>query len=230
MTANASKSVTIGKRLLLGLVSAFLAALLITSPIALVRGTWTLLRLGFEENILILIAIVASFISGYLGFALSKGIKDLKRQRLVVWVLILAGYFYIACAALCERLTIGTLPFVWFRYLGLLLVVCGTIVRVMAIGRLGHLHSGYVALQADHSLIKTGLYKYIRHPSYLGGLIAMIGTPMVFSAWLPLLAVPGMFVVIKWRIEDEEEFLVNEFGSQYEEYQRETWKLIPGIY
>lgn len=230
MNAEHKTKENIGKKLWLALVSAFIAFLLILSPIALVRGTWTLLRLDLAEYFLIIIAVIASFISGWLGFTLSKGQKDLKRQRAIVWILIVAGYLYIACAALCERLNFGTLPYTWFRYLGLALVLAGTIVRVMAIAKLGRFHSGYVALQSDHVLIKDGPYKQIRHPSYLGGLIALVGTPLVFSAWLPLVAVPGMFVIIKWRIEDEEEFLANELGSQYEEYQRATWKLIPRIY
>jgi protein-S-isoprenylcysteine O-methyltransferase Ste14 len=58
----------------------------------------------------------------------------------------------------------------------------------------------------------------------------MAGWTLVFRSGpgllLVLLAIP--FVLV--RIQDEERFLVSEFGDEYERYRRRTWRLLPFVY
>ena len=85
-----------------------------------------------------------------------------------------------------------------------------------------------VAISPEHKLIDTGLYHYIRHPSYTGIIIYMIGLSVSLSNWISilLLLIP-VFGVIMYRIGIEEEALINAFGKQYEDYRNRTGKLLP---
>jgi protein-S-isoprenylcysteine O-methyltransferase Ste14 len=86
-------------------------------------------------------------------------------------------------------------------------------------------------LQPDHLLKTDGFYRFVRHPSYLGALLAMAGWALVFRSIVGLLLTAAICVPIVARIRAEEEFLVQEFGDQYRAYQQRTqWRLLPLIY
>ena len=117
------------------------------------------------------------------------------------------------------------------RYLGLIIIAIGGFVRVATVFELGHRFSIFVALQPDHLLQTDGFYRFVRHPSYLGALLAMAGWALVFRSIIGLFLTAAMCVPIIARIRAEEQFLVGEFGKQYRAYQQRTrWRLLPFIY
>jgi protein-S-isoprenylcysteine O-methyltransferase Ste14 len=83
----------------------------------------------------------------------------------------------------------------------------------------------------NHQLIDTGLYKYIRHPGYLGQLIIFFGIATSLSNWLSvlLMIIPVLVGYIN-RIRVEEKFMVEQLGQNYIEYQNRTKKLIPNVF
>jgi protein-S-isoprenylcysteine O-methyltransferase Ste14 len=116
------------------------------------------------------------------------------------------------------------------RYLGLIITAVGGFVRVATVFELGHRFSIFVALQPDHRLKTDSFYRFVRHPSYLGALLAMAGWALVFRSTIGLLLTAAMCVPIIARIRAEEEFLVREFGGQYRAYQQRTrWRLFPSF-
>jgi len=72
-----------------------------------------------------------------------------------------------------------------------------------------------------------GVYSIVRHPQYLGGLLAHIGTSFLLSAWYSLLFTPMMAVVIYFISWKEEEELIKEFGKEYGDYKKKVPMLIP---
>jgi protein-S-isoprenylcysteine O-methyltransferase Ste14 len=117
------------------------------------------------------------------------------------------------------------------RYTGLIITAIGGFVRVATVFELGHRFSIFVALQPNHRLKTDGFYRFVRHPSYLGALLAMAGWALVFRSIIGLLLTAAMCVPIIARIHAEEEFLVFELGEQYRSYQQRTqWRLLPFIY
>src|SRR5712675_142988 len=111
------------------------------------------------------------------------------------------------------------------RYTGFIITAIGGFVRVATVFELGHRFSIFVALQPDHRLKTDGFYRFVRHPSYLGALLAMAGWALVFRSIIGLLLTAAMCVPIIARIRAEEEFLVREFGDQYRAYQQRThWR------
>ncbi len=76
------------------------------------------------------------------------------------------------------------------QMVGLVLMVIGIVIRSTAIAQLGRLHTPNVAVLADHPVKDTGLYRYVRHPSYLGALIAFAGFGFALgNGWSLLLIV-----------------------------------------
>jgi len=116
------------------------------------------------------------------------------------------------------------------RYLGLGCVVVGAGIRVAAMAQLGPLFSTFVAIQKEHHLITTGLYRWVRHPIYSGSLLAVAGMCLVFRSKLIWLALPLYLAGTLWRIHDEEILMHEAFGQEYQHYQVRTWRLLPFVY
>ena len=114
---------------------------------------------------------------------------------------------------------------------GLSLLVAGVAFRWTAIYTLGKFFTGTVLIKEDHRLIRTGLYRHLRHPAYTGALIAHLGLGLSFSNWFSLaLSVVPYLVAAMYRIHVEEQALSEAFGEEYRNYSRSTKRLIPKLY
>jgi len=78
-------------------------------------------------------------------------------------------------------------------------------------------------------IVTTGVYSIVRHPQYLGGLLAHVGISFLLSACYSLLSTPLMIVLIYLISRKEEKELIKEFGKEYEDYKRKTPMLIPRL-
>ena len=122
-------------------------------------------------------------------------------------------------------------PNYFISSLGLLLIIIGVVIRWSAVRTLDKYFTVDVAIQQDHKLVRTGLFKYVRHPSYLGLLIAVLGLGITMVNWLStlVLVVPHAIVILL-RIGEEETALEERFGSDYRDYEMHSMRLIPAIY
>ncbi|MGH7101718.1 MAG: methyltransferase family protein [Candidatus Acidiferrales bacterium] len=111
--------------------------------------------------------------------------------------------------------------------LGLVLTLAGLGFTLRARAILGGNWSSAVALKRGHALIETGPYRLVRHPIYLGIVVALLGGGIALGEWRGLLAplIAGIAFWIKLR--REEGFLIAQFGSEYREYMNRTRALIP---
>ncbi|MBT4320341.1 isoprenylcysteine carboxylmethyltransferase family protein [Candidatus Bathyarchaeota archaeon] len=113
---------------------------------------------------------------------------------------------------------------------GTTMFVIGLIITVRAQMTISTNYSWTLEIRDGHTLVESGLYKYVRHPIYTGTIIRLISIP-VFTSSLPgfilsLLSIP----VLNYRIGLEEGMLIEEFGEEYERYKERTWRLFPYIY
>jgi len=114
---------------------------------------------------------------------------------------------------------------------GLALLLAGVAFRWAAIHTLGKYFTGTVLIKGDHRLIRTGLYKHLRHPAYTGTLVAHLGLGLSFSNWFSLaLSVIPYLVAAMYRMHVEEQALGGAFGEEYITYARNTKRLIPKVY
>ena len=116
------------------------------------------------------------------------------------------------------------------RYLGLALMIAGSILRVGPMFVLGRRFTWPLASQEPHALMTTGFYRYVRHPSYLGAMLGGLGWVLIFRSGLGLILVALLLPALLLVVPFEEALLEGEFGEEYENYRGRTWRLIPFLY
>jgi len=145
----------------------------------------------------------------------------------VLWIVITLAVFG---AVACQRITAARLPSFPTLHLSLFLsLLCGGLVlRWAAILYLGRFFTMNVAIHRGHTLVESGPYRLVRHPSYTGMLTAFLGLAVFFWNWLSMLAlmIPVTGAVVN-RILKEERALAAAFGADYDSYCRRTKRLIP---
>lgn len=121
----------------------------------------------------------------------------------------------------------------YVRFFGLFLVMFGELFRKLAMYTCGTNFNHYVQerRKEGHTLIKTGVYSFSRHPSYFGWFYWSIGTQVLLGN--PICTV--LYAISSWkffksRIAYEEFYLLRFFGKEYSTYQKKVWTGIPFVY
>jgi len=113
---------------------------------------------------------------------------------------------------------------------GLTLETGGLALAIWSRRLLGRNWSGEITIKENHDLVRSGPYRVVRHPIYTAVLAMYAGTAIVFGEVHALvgLAIGALAYLRKIRLEEAN--LRNAFDGGYQEYCRETWTLIPGIF
>ena len=99
---------------------------------------------------------------------------------------------------------------------------------VLAHRDLGTNWSQILEIKEGHHLVKTGIYKKIRHPMYAHFWIWVIAQGFVLANGLVLaFGISAWGLLYFLRVPKEEEMLIAEFGDEYREYMKETGRVIP---
>lgn len=114
---------------------------------------------------------------------------------------------------------------------GLALLVAGTALRWAAIRALWKYFTVNVSILEGQRVVRSGLYRVVRHPSYTGLLLRYLGFGLAFANWLSaaLIFLPLLAATL-YRIRVEEAALSEHFGEEYAAYARDTKRLVPGLY
>jgi protein-S-isoprenylcysteine O-methyltransferase Ste14 len=161
-----------------------------------------------------------------------------QKDRNSLFVVMAANYVAIAAAVVIKLVPAATggigrilalSPYL--GYAGCLVMLVGMVIRWRAIATLKQQFTIDVNIVEGHRLIEEGLYRFIRHPAYLGGQITMLGFGLALENWLSIV----VLVVLPlaghlYRISVEEKALLDHFGPAYKEYKRRTSRLIPGVF
>lgn len=165
-------------------------------------------------------------------FARSGNIQKEKKDQGSEWILWITAFIAVTLGSLIAIYWDFAIfhDFRWAQ-LGLCLMIFGIVFRFTAIRQLGKFFTVDVILHADHQLIQTGLYKKLRHPSYTGIMISLLGFGISLNNYLSLFIVVSLFfIALQNRINIEEKALIQKFKVQYEHYSKTTWKLIPFVF
>ena len=115
------------------------------------------------------------------------------------------------------------------EFCGVALTVAGMGFAIWARFTLGRNWSGTVTVKAGHELVRSGPYRFVRHPIYSGILTGLVGTAIgqaSLAGWIGV-AIALLGFRMKWKT--EERFMVEEFGAQYERYRGEVKAVFPGL-
>ena len=170
--------------------------------------------------------VAATFTSGNL----SSGRREDTKNRWILLPFLVLGFVLAWLPAYTDRRDIWTIDGDAARYLGLGLFVVGSTLRLVPVFVLGRRFSGLVAIQEGHELVTGGLYRVIRHPSYLGLLLGLFGWALVFRSGIGVLISLLLVPPLVARMNSEDALLESEFGEQYADYRRRTWRLLPFLY
>ncbi|HEY5706427.1 MAG TPA: isoprenylcysteine carboxylmethyltransferase family protein [Terrimicrobiaceae bacterium] len=187
----------------------------------------------FSHPALSALAIALVLISGvslFSGGNLSSGEREDRGNRWVLAVFGLIGLLSGYLPAYTDRREFWTLDGDDIRWLGVFLFTVGGALRLWPVFVLGRRFSGLVAIQPGHTLVTRGVYRYIRHPSYLGLLVNSVGWALAFRSGVGLVLTALTIPPLLARMRAEEQLLRTQFGEEYDAYCARTSRLIPGLY
>ncbi len=114
---------------------------------------------------------------------------------------------------------------------GFCILWAGVVLRNYSIKILGKHFTATIQLHKEHRLITYGPYSTVRHPSYLGALLALVGSAIFLNSLVgTLAAIIAMVIAYVVRIKAEERALESLFGDEYYNYKKRTKKLIPFVW
>nr|CAG4642765.1 EOG090X0CFU [Evadne anonyx] len=122
--------------------------------------------------------------------------------------------------------------FSWFSFLGLVLCIGGEALRKIAMLTAGSNFDHLIRTQREekHQLVTSGIYRFFRHPSYVGWFYWSIGTQIILCNPFCIIA----YTLASWkffheRVYEEEITLLQFFGDQYVAYQKKVSTGLPFI-
>jgi protein-S-isoprenylcysteine O-methyltransferase Ste14 len=212
---------------------AFLTMLATLVYLGLAALGWGGFDVFFSHPPLIVLAITLFALSGVALFSrgnLSPGEREDRANRWVIAAFALIGLLAAYLPAYTDRKGFWALDGDAIRWLGVVLFAAGGALRLWPVFVLGHRFSGLVAIQPGHTLVTSGVYGIVRHPSYLGLLISSLGWALAFRAGVGVLLTALLIPPLLARIRAEEKLLRARFGGEYDAYCARTSRLIPGLY
>jgi protein-S-isoprenylcysteine O-methyltransferase Ste14 len=119
----------------------------------------------------------------------------------------------------------------WLKIVAIVVFIFGLAIRWTAIISLGKSFSANVAIRPSQTVYRGGLYRWVRHPSYLGMLIIFLAIGIYSRSWIGLciILIPTALALL-YRIHVEEIALNSAFGDAYASYSKTTARLFPFIY
>jgi protein-S-isoprenylcysteine O-methyltransferase Ste14 len=149
-------------------------------------------------------------------------------QKIVSAGVVLAFFALLVVSALDHR-------FGWSEVPTALVFIGNVIAAVgLGIGMLVVAQNSYAAanitVEAEQTVVSTGLYGLVRHPMYFGVLVMSIGVPLALGSYWALVIVPIDAVLFAIRIFDEEKALTEELHGYREYTETVHSRLVPGVW
>lgn len=168
------------------------------------------------------------------GTLTKRGDPSKARDRGSSWVLVLLMWLGFGLAfTLSVNFPRGAIVYerAWVFFAGITLMLAGLAFRFYAMRVLGRFFTYNVAVHTGQTVVEAGPYRYIRHPSYTGALITLVGLGLALGNWAALLAILVCTgIAYAYRISVEESALVAALGDPYKQYMRRTRRLVPFLF
>ena len=126
---------------------------------------------------------------------------------------------------------VGQITLSMITWLGIVIMLLSLGLRIWSMRVLGEYYTRTLRVTETEAIIMQGPYRVIRHPGYLGTICVWIGFALAIGNWLATIIMAILlFGVYGYRIRSEEAMLIDKFGEDYQNYQKQTWRLIPLVY
>ncbi|ORW27943.1 hypothetical protein AWB91_26795 [Mycobacterium paraense] len=149
-------------------------------------------------------------------------------QKVIITSSFVILFAMMAFSALDHRMGWSTVP-PWVSVLGDVLVVTGLGLAMLVIIQNSYA-AATVTVEKGQPVASEGVYKFVRHPMYVGNVIMMVGMPLALgSYWGVLFVLPGIAVLV-FRILDEEKLLTQDLPGYREYAQHVRYRLVPNVW
>jgi protein-S-isoprenylcysteine O-methyltransferase Ste14 len=194
------------------------------------------------ENFIFLLTLLISYITGIVDTIFRPFSESIEEDwtinrlySLIIIVLFLINPIIVALGFYESKLIIAKYLPIWdtiyVSILGILILMMGGCITVAGRYQLKQFGQGVLDVKENQFLITTGIFRYIRHPIYAGGVIGIIGFYLAFRSMFVLIAIWIIyFTIFRHRLLFEEKMMNEAFGDKYKEYMKKTKRLIPFIY
>jgi len=175
------------------------------------------------------VILIAGWLAWMMPFLLMKRNKEKAQQvdRRARWGIFLV---FLGFTIVWQPSFWGTSLPVWRLALSIILFILASALVWTAARTLGKQWRIDAGLIAEHELITSGPYRFIRHPIYTSMICLLLAVGFLFTR-LPWLALAAALAIagteIRVRIEDG--LLASRFGKQFEDYRRSVSAYIPLI-
>jgi methyltransferase len=142
-----------------------------------------------------------------------KGAKIINETNYLFMVVLHSSWLVsLAYFAFFEKLQFSNTLFL----IGLIVFIIGQGLRISAIYTLGERWSTRIVILAEAPAIKKGLFKFVKHPNYLGVILEIVALPFCASLYeVAIIFTLTNFVILYFRIKKEESEL-----SAHNNYQQ----------
>ncbi|URZ01029.1 methyltransferase family protein [Clostridium felsineum] len=155
-----------------------------------------------------------------------------KSDKGSIWLIIL-GYslsLYVGFYFTDFNIIRLTIPHV-FYYIGILLIIAGTIIRSYSVWTLKKAFTLSVQTTSNQHLIQKGFYRYVRNPAYTGSILSLVGIACSFrNFFAPIVVLIICIFCYGIRIKIEEKALKEHFKQEFDDYKKRTYCLFPFIW
>ena len=167
-------------------------------------------------------------------FRQGKAAKSLERtasDKGSSTLIVVLFWIEIILPPLLNFLHVGQITSSGIRWLGLFIMLLSLMLRFWSMQVLGEYYTRTLRVTDSQTIVSQGPYRVIRHPGYLGTIFVWIGFALAVGNWIATIILAFLlFGVYGYRIRSEESMLMDRFGNGYQEYRKQTWRLIPFIY
>jgi protein-S-isoprenylcysteine O-methyltransferase Ste14 len=119
----------------------------------------------------------------------------------------------------------------WPVVAGLVLIVACIALRAWSILTLGRFFQYAIQIQSGHTVVTSGPYRFVRHPSYTGIILGVAGYALACGdVWSLAAAAVLTALGLAVRIRAEERQLRDSLGADYDEFAAHRKRLIPGVF
>ncbi len=118
----------------------------------------------------------------------------------------------------------------WVRWVAVVVAFVALLLLVWVFRSLGQNITPSVETRRAHRLVRTGPYRWVRHPLYSIGLVFWISLAVISAVWVVVIAAIPALILLALRTPVEEAQLVERFGDEYRDYQRKTGRYVPRLW
>lgn len=149
------------------------------------------------------------------------------KENLTLRLFVLAGFLMLAASITEFLLRHSSLYWPTFAA-GWFCALCSFAIRRRAIAALGKFWSLNVEIRDNHQFVRSGPFRWVRHPTYFSMILELLCAGLILNAYLSLCLTALIFVpALLMRLKLEEAALIEKFGPTYQAYRSETPALFP---